>query len=438
VPSIQTPDHHGSHRDLLCEADESSLDPRGIDAIIVPTCRRPAYLDQAAALALSLCCPLVTLHSKQWTNAAKATQQVARAVDLIAIDVPDVASLRLPNWETSRLLAGTVFASQADLSAKRNLGVMLSFMLGWSRVLFLDDDITELDPDDARRASGLLDTHNAVGLQVGGFPDHSVVCHAYLQAGGSQQSFVGGGALVVHLNRSDSFFPEIYNDDWFFLLDGEKGIQSVGITGQVRQYPYDPFRTPDRARAEEFGDVLAEGIYWLLDQGRTIRDADRAHWTRFLGQRDQFIRRVLRMVAQDGTIGSAEQARRVAALKGSLGRLALITPDLCEKYLRAWMSDRLLWQRHLQKSFISDVQRLPADVRRQQALASLSRPRVPHLTWRTGGQRSRPAASPTDAAPRIRFRAPSPVLLAGLSRSPACGYPSAAPASRARVAQSAR
>jgi hypothetical protein len=28
--------------------------------------------------------------------------------------------------------------------------------------------------------------------------------------------------------------------------------------------PYDLFRTPDRARAEELGDVLAEGIFWLL------------------------------------------------------------------------------------------------------------------------------------------------------------------------------
>jgi len=25
------------------------------------------------------------------------------------------------------------------------------------------------------------------------------------------------------VQRSTSFFPEIYNDDWFFLLDGDKG-----------------------------------------------------------------------------------------------------------------------------------------------------------------------------------------------------------------------
>jgi hypothetical protein len=416
VQSAQTPDHHGSHRGLLWAADDPSLASREIDAIIVPTARPPAYLDQAGRLAESLNCPLVTLHSTKWTSAAKAADRLSGAVDLIAIDVPDPARLRLPRWETSRLLTGTVFARPTDLSAKRNIAMILSRMLGWSRVLFLDDDITELNPDDVRRASGLLDTHNAVGLHVGGFLDHSVVCHAYLDAGGGQQSFIGGGALAVHLERNNSFFPDIYNDDWFFLLDGDKGIQSVGVTGEVRQYPYDPFRSPDRARAEELGDVLAEGIYWLLDQNKSITDADRPHWANFLAHRKQFIERVLEMVERDSAIAPADKERRVAALKGSLGRLARITPELCEKYLRAWRFDRQSWYRYLQKPFIRNVQQLPADERRQQALASLSRPGAPPLNWQFGAQRrpSRPTSMP---APLRPFPSPSPAMLARQFRS---------------------
>jgi hypothetical protein len=420
VPSTETPYHHGSHRGLLWAADDPSLAPCGIDAIIVATARPPAYLDQSARLAESLDCPLVTLHSTKWTSAVKAAQRLPRAVDLIAIDVPDPAHLRLPRWETSRLLAGTVFARPTDLSAKRNIAMIFGRMLGWSRVLFLDDDITKLNPDDVRRASGLLDTHNAVGLHVGGFPDHSVVCHAYLQGGGDQQSFIGGGALAVHLERNSSFFPDIYNDDWFFLLDGDKGIQSVGVTGAVEQYPYDPFRSPDRARAEELGDVLAEGIYWLLDQNKSIIDADRAHWARFLGKRKQFIERVVRMVEQDDAIGPADKERRVAALKGSLGRLARITPELCESYLRAWIFDRQNWGRYLQKPFIRKVQQLPADQRSQKALALLSRPGVPPLTCQFGAQRCPSRPAPMSAAVPIsmkapvgpRLAAPSPATLA--------------------------
>jgi hypothetical protein len=385
VSSTEPLDHHGSHRDLLWSGDH--VQSQRIDAIFVPTIRTPAYLTAAAGLAQQLECTLVTLHSKQWTSAAKAAQRLPRPVDLIAIDVPDPAQLRLPRFRTSLLAAHKVFPWDprrvpTDLSAKRNLGLVLSRLLGWSRVLFLDDDITGLNPADVLDAGGLLHTHNAVGLQVGGFPDHSVVCHAYREAGGSQQSFIGGGALAVDVRRGTSFFPEIYNDDWFFLLDGDKGLQPVAVTGQVIQKRYDPFRTPERARAEEFGDVLAEGIYWLLDQHLSITDADQAHWARFLVKRRQFIDRVLAMVASNN-LEPAEKARRIAALKGSLGRLALITPQLCENYLRAWQADRLDWQRF--------VQELPSGLDRVAALRMLSGEGAPPVSWQLGGRSQRMA-----------------------------------------------
>jgi hypothetical protein len=381
VHSDEAPDHHGSHRNLLWASDDSAK-KRDIDAIIVPTARRPAYLDKAAVLAEALSCTLVTLHSKRWTSAAGAAQRLPRTVDLLAIDVPDPAQLRLPDWETSRRLAGTVFARQTDISAKRNLGLVLSRLLGWTRIMFLDDDITELNPDDVRSASGQLDTHDAVGLHVSGFPDNSVVCHAYREAGGNQLTFVGGGALTVQLERANSFFPDIYNDDWFFLL-GDKRIQSVGVAGKVKQFPYDPFRNPDRARGEELGDVLAEGLYWLLDQDRSILAADEAYWSRFLVKRKSFIERVLRMVQQDTALDPAERTRRVEALKGSLGRLALITPTLCEKYLHDWTTDRQQWHRYLQslELTVSEIQKSPDRERRERAVAALSRPGSPPLRW---------------------------------------------------------
>jgi hypothetical protein len=369
------PFHHGSHEQLLwASADPAPAGP-SIDAIIVPTARPLVYLAEVAALAQALNCPLVTLHSGKWTTAADAARRFPPEIDLIAIDVPGSGLLRLPHWETSRLLAGTVFARRTDLSAKRNLALMLSQMLGWSRVLFFDDDITGLNPAHMRAAGSLLSTHSAVGLRIGGFSDNSVVCHAYRQSGGEQSSFVGGGALAINVGAClscSSFFPDIYNDDWFFLLDGDKWLQPTAMTGHVIQKRYDPFRTPDRARSEELGDVLAEGIYWLLDQDRSIYDADREHWARFLVRRRLFIESVLKMVETDD-LKEDERARRIAALKGSLGRLALISPQLCEDYLRAWARDRHSWRQHL------DL--LPAHRERSQALDALPAPGSPGLTW---------------------------------------------------------
>jgi hypothetical protein len=374
----ETPDHHGDHRALVWEADDSV--PQGrVDAIIVPTARPVFHLREAAIVAESLGCPLVTLHSQRWSSANAAAHYLGRtAIDLIAIDLPEPTDLRLPELATSQLLAKTIFRRKSDISIKRNLALLLSNMVGWERVVFLDDDIQVPDPGDLGKAAGLLDTHTAVGLRITGFPDNSVVCHAFRAAGGRQKTFIGGGAMAVQVQRNSSFFPDIYNEDWFYVLNGGKRLQSVAAVGQVIQQPYDPYRTTDRARAEEFGDVLAEGSFWLLDQGKTVSDGGLTHWGEFLHSRRRFIKQVLDTV-KESVPESAERARMVEALKAAQGRCALITPGLCVDYMQAWVADQETWRRH----FAGMVKRSkqPLEV----ALAALTR-KGAHLNWRTNGR----------------------------------------------------
>ena len=304
MAGIETANHHGSHRDLIWQGDESTPTLK-VDAIIVPTARKVAHLKEAADAALSLGCPLVTLHSGKWTSAFAAAARLDPAVDLIAIDVPESADLRVPELATSGLLAGTMFERRTDVSTKRNLGLMLSHALRWKRVVFLDDDIRVPNPADLSLAAGLLSSHSAVGLGIGGFPDNSMVCHAFREAGGWQETFIGGGALAVGVKRNRSFFPNVYNEDWFFVLNAGKRLQPVATVGHVIQYPYDPYRV-ERARGEEFGDVLAEGTFWLLDQGKPASDGDLSHWRDFLAHRRQFIAQVQGMVESTASIGATD------------------------------------------------------------------------------------------------------------------------------------
>jgi hypothetical protein len=386
----KTPDHHGDHRRLLWQTDEASPQSK-VDAIIVPTVREVTFLKQAATAAHFLNCPLVTLHSPGRTSAGEADAYFDWSLDLVAIDVPEPAHLRLPQLETSRLLVGTIFERRTDVSTKRNLGLLLSHMLRWKRVVFLDDDIRVPDPADLSRAVSLLDTHTAVGLRIGGFPDNSMVCHAFREAGGWQDTFIGGGALAVDVKRNRTFFPNIYNEDWFFVLDAGKRLQPVATVGQVLQAPYDPYR-PERARAEELGDVLAEGMFWLLDQDRSTSEGDLSHWRDFLTRRKRFIGRVLGMVEGATAIEPAERARRAEALNAALGRLARITPELCVEYHKALISDQERWQRHIQA-----IRRQPK-LRRELALESLAGPGGRPLTWYTRNatsvQRRRTPPSP--------------------------------------------
>jgi hypothetical protein len=391
MSGAETPDHHGDHRRLLWHADETTPQAK-IDAIIVPTFRPLHYLKEAARAARLLGCPLITLHSPGRTSASQADDYFAGSLDLIAIDVPEAAHLRLPDLATSRLLVGTIFERRADTSTKRNLALLLSHMLRWRRVVFLDDDIHIPDPADLSRAVSLLDIHTAVGLRIEGFPDNSVVCHAFREAGGRQDTFIGGGALAVDVKRNRTFFPNVYNEDWFFVLDAGKRLQPVATMGRVLQDRYYPYSS-ERARAQEFGDVLAEGTFWLLDQERSASDGDLAHWRDFLTKRKRFIGRVLRMVECATAIEPAERVRRADALNAALGLLARVTPELCVAYHQALVADQQQWQRHIQTI------RLQPKLRREVALESLARTGARPLTWYT---RNASSLERRRTAPRMR------------------------------------
>ena len=123
---------------------------------------------------------------------------------------------------------------------------------------------------------------------------------------------------------SDRFvLSEIYNEDWFFLL-GETALRPVGQVGVAVQMPYDPFATPERARQQEFGDVLAEGLFALFDDGGTIADADRGHWTAVLAGRLAFIDQLRGRIEHQCDALTGRDKQILESLSASCGRLRFI------------------------------------------------------------------------------------------------------------------
>jgi hypothetical protein len=353
------PRHHLSHASLLHRVDHPTQ-LADLDAIIVPTARPTPYLSYALKLAKQLDCPVVALCSFR-ASADEAYQAACRlGVQLIATDVHEGAVR--PAFRTSALLARSRFRRRGDLSLKRNVGLALSKMLGWNRIAFLDDDIRSVLPHDMRAAAGLLDRFSMVGLRNAGFPDNSVVCHALRAVGIKQGMFVGGGAMVVPAGRITTFFPEIYNEDWFFLLS-EDGLSRTAVTGRMVQEAYEPFRTTERARDEELGDCLAEGIYGLLDDGGKVDDANHDFWAAFLEDRRAMVDRIIATLPARTNLASEEKRRIAEAMRASHGRRLYITPELCVDYLRALATDRAVWRDHLD--------RLPTDLKPRTALRRL-------------------------------------------------------------------
>lgn len=363
---LESRHHHGSHRHLISKAAGAAVD---VDAIIVPTSRNAVAMRPTIELASKLNCTLLALCSKASSVAQVRSMAGRHGVDLIAVDIDRPLPGLLPSFATCELLAGTPFERRSDTSAKRNLGLLLARVLRWERVVFLDDDIEVPDPVDLLDAAGLTDSHAGVGLDIDGFPDNSVVCHAYREAGGRQEMFIGGGALAVGARFMDTFFPNIYNEDWFFLL-GEDEIRPVTVTGRVRQKPYDPFAHELRARLEELGDCLAEGLYWLLDSGKSLRDATVTYWRGALDRRLSFINEVIAMV-EAVPRDPAEKKRMLSSLKAARGRCLTIDPELCVAYVAAWQADRVRWRDHLDRLCRQHAVRDLGRKERRRALSAL-------------------------------------------------------------------
>ncbi|EXG79204.1 hypothetical protein CryarDRAFT_0232 [Cryptosporangium arvum DSM 44712] len=343
-----SPHHHGSHRDLLRPVRVSAPSNAHVDMIAVPTSRPVSYLAHAVRLAERLDCTLLVLASGKCSASEVVRRYGARLDDrLIVIDVPIGYAQSEPMFRfRADAVAPEVTTRPSDTSVKRNLALVLAKSLGVRALFFLDDDIIVPDWVDVCRAAAVMGRgHRAAGLFVDGYPDNSVVCHANRLTGGQQDTFVGGGALMVDAQQATGFFPNVYNEDWFFLLDSAAD-RAVATTGTAVQRPYDPFHSPHRARGEEFGDVLAEGLFWRLDLGDSVRGADAAFWKRALDRRLHFIDEVQERV---GRMRDAPSLRwRIeASLEAATLAHHTFTPSICAHYLESWLHDRKGWNRRL-------------------------------------------------------------------------------------------
>lgn len=341
---------HDTHRKLVSQAEQRALDTElKLDAIIVPASRPVHYLEQAIALARAAHCTLLILCSRR-AAPAEVRQLLARRScnDAIVIDLPDDYGHELLDFRGLASIKDdlpTAYSYRVtDLSTKRNLGLILARMLGWQRIFFLDDDIRDINPADMHSTVSMLGSFHTAGMRVTDYPDNSVVCHAHRMTGGRQDVFVTGAALAVDSQQNSGFFPEIYNEDWLFFYDAASAGRLGSSRCEVTQLRYNPFADPRRAAWQEFGDVLAEGLYAMLDFGISMEHATSEYWSYFLDARRRFFDAIVRRSGMTGPeireqlLGSVEAARECSAE---------IPPELFERYIRLWRQDLRDWEQRV-------------------------------------------------------------------------------------------
>jgi hypothetical protein len=346
-----------SHASLIQHVTSPVRSTARLDAIIVPAARPAKNLTTAISLAQAADCHLIVLCSRRARPEEVQTLFAAKnfsrgtAVELPARYSHDLLKFGTSEWaktDVGKLACGE---RDSDLSAKRNIGLLLARLRGWRRIFFMDDDIRGISASDLDRTVSLLGAdgagHRSAGLRVKYFPDNSVVCHARRKAGQHQEVFVSGSILAVDTTASIAFFPDIYNEDWLFFYNdvAARRMATPGLLAtQMKQISYNPFADRNRAAREEFGDVIAEGLYSLLHSGLRWQAATSGYWLRFIDQRMRILDEIIDHAdTSKGHIWAQIADSAVSARK----TLTDIQPGMCAAYIETWQQDLRDWSRRL-------------------------------------------------------------------------------------------
>ena len=375
--------HRPSHLNVIGRVPRYRADAPRIElsAVVVPTSRAVEEVGAGIALAARIAeakdSQLIILRSGAATAVPFPRDLVPRTSrPTLVLDLSLGAGAVLPMWRNSAHVVGALHRDN-DVSLKRNIALLIGQMCNWSSVLLLDDDISitqasRLSPDrfrDHSRAEDvdpmlriddvLADFAEYAELQAAGylqkdFDDNSVVCHARRLIGRPQDGFISGGALVVRCGGRIPFFPAAYNEDWLFffyaMLEAKHSFPSstVKLVGSVHQKAYYPFLV-SRARSEELGDVLAEGLFAVLGRTREEILATarlKEYWQETIWHRQNMILELIQEgraqgSANDGVWADLDSALRAALsiYEGSVERWAA---ELAE-YFRTLMLDVHDW-----------------------------------------------------------------------------------------------
>ena len=256
--------------------DRQACSPGWNDVLIVmPSTRRPELASCSLESISSIpCSKLVIVSDVDDANLYARALSSGNEAKIISIanmfehlrsrirdedDVKVVHDLCIPRTRRSKTRAW-------DLAEKRNAALIYGVLHGYRTLILIDDDIGKIGAGILDQAVAASSGLALLGIPVGWFPDLSVVDHARRVLCGCCNNFIAGNCLIVALTKVMGYFAPVYNEDWLFIFAhkrSEVGYLSDRVVSQVEYTPFDP----ELAAWQEFGDLLAEGIFtaWAGD-----------------------------------------------------------------------------------------------------------------------------------------------------------------------------
>lgn len=314
-----------------------SNDMSSLDAIFVPFRSRPDYISDLIEEYKWFQCPIYLMPS---TGSDVPDLKCIDGLNLrILCFHNDLNYLHFfSNLQTSQHKYTVSYCAGWDLAQKRNYALLFARQHGYKQILLSDDDIRGVSLRSLLSGSRLLNSFKVAGCFVNDFPDTSVVGHLEAAAGQTIYPFLSGSFLFIRPFDVHGFFPLIYNEDWLFMLPHvlDKTICSFGV---IKQLPYNPFADIQKAAFQEFGEIIAEGLYMLVASGEYERRFSKISWSTIIDCRKEALNHL------DRLLESTEQRNMLAAVYKAN---ECINPGDCIDFVRAWESDIKAWHIYLE------------------------------------------------------------------------------------------
>ncbi|WP_276976910.1 hypothetical protein, partial [Flavobacterium filum] len=177
-----------------------------------------------------------------------------------------------------------------NLGIARNFALDHSISLGYEKLLFIDDDISDIDERKVEEGFSVLKNNSFVSCILKGLEDNSIIGHIAKHVGVIDDGvkFLSGGFLFFSPATISKRFYNIYNEDWIIqLLENKK--KQILLPYTVRHnVDRDVNWTLDQAIFQEFGELVVEG---LLENENAI-SMDYLFWGIIIENRIKFIQEI--------------------------------------------------------------------------------------------------------------------------------------------------
>ncbi len=211
------------------------------------------------------------------------------------------------------------FISDYDIPTKRNFAIEYAKFKGYKRIGLIDDDIF-ITKDQIMRAAYFLSHHaNIVGFYSLLFPDKSVIglIEAHLKQI-SPSVALSGNCLFFDIEKTEGFFPYVYNEDWIFIIRNLIKQEVLGI-GIVKHGYHEPWKNLNRIKFEQFGNIIARGIrHCDISNMRAIPDTI-SYWNDTYKSYYEWLEELLKLSIQSNSF-TTQIDTAIEALKAFNGR----------------------------------------------------------------------------------------------------------------------